>query len=87
MLGLVHEAVHLRKPALSSPANATAEERLAEELRAWRTVSVNVVRPLRELGEPMNATFIRVDEALLACADRTDCQPLTSAMIPGSRIR
>jgi hypothetical protein len=30
----------------------------------------------------MHATFIRVDDALLACRDRPDCQPLTSAMIP-----
>jgi hypothetical protein len=82
MLGLVHEAVHLRKPQLPAPANSSYEERVAEELRAWRTVSVEVVRPLRRIGEPVDSVFIRIDDALLACDDRSDCQVLRASMIP-----
>jgi hypothetical protein len=82
MLGLVHEAVHLRSAQLPSPASSSYEERVAEELRAWRTVSLEVVRPLRGLGEPIDGVFIRLDDALLACGDRPDCQVLRASMIP-----
>jgi hypothetical protein len=82
MIALVHESVHLRNPHFLSPADVSQEQRLAEELRAWRTVNQRVVRPLRASSEPMHSMFIRVDDALIACGERPDCQPLTQAMVP-----
>ena len=82
MIGLVHESVHLRNPRFAAPADVTQEERVAEELRAWRTVNLQVVRPLRARAEPIHSSFVRMDDALRSCGDRPDCQPLTAAMVP-----
>jgi len=43
-LGLVHETVHLEKDNTANPT--ILQERLAEELRAWRKVDLNVVREI-----------------------------------------
>jgi hypothetical protein len=75
MLALVHEAVHLQNPNFSEPAAVTREERLAEEVRAWREVNTHVVRTLRAEGQPIHVTFREVDEAFRACGDRPACHP------------
>jgi hypothetical protein len=82
MLGLVHEALHLQSPTFAAPSTKAPIERLAEETRVWRTVDIEVVRPLRRRGEPMDPTFLRVDDALLACRDRLPCQALSPDQIP-----
>jgi hypothetical protein len=85
MLALVHEVVHLQR---SNPGNpARFEDRLNEELRAWHDVDLNVVRPLRRLHQPMNETFLRVDEAIRACGDRRECQALRELLLPSEARR
>lgn len=71
MLGLVHEAVHLRNVNAGDPRNAA--DRLREELRAWREVDINVVRPLRRLNQPMDNTFLVVGDAFQACGGQPQC--------------
>ena len=66
-LGLVHETVHLQNPEPGNPANL--QDRVAEELRAWREVNLNVVRQWRALNQPMNSRMIEADDALRPCAD------------------
>jgi hypothetical protein len=83
MLGLVHEAVHLTRQKtvdLSKPA-----DRLREELRAWWEVSLKVVRPLRDLNQPMHSQFVQVDRAFRACGDRQEC-PFVGSIISGDPI-
>ena len=65
-LALVHEIVHLRNPA-ADPRDT--EARPAEESRVWRDVSLNAVRPLRTLNQPVHRRFLDVDDALRACRD------------------
>ena len=84
-LGLVHEAVHLQNPEPGNPANL--EERLSEELRAWREVNLHVVRAWRTLNQPMNPRLIEADDALRSCADRLPCQRLAEILLPGERRR
>jgi hypothetical protein len=67
MLGLVHEAVHLQNPRAGSPTNP--DDFVREELRAWREVTLNVVRPLRTLKEPISRRFTEVDDAFRLCGD------------------
>jgi len=73
-LGLVHETVHLEKDNTANPA--ILQERLAEELRAWRKVDLNVVRELRRLNQPMNPRLIEADDALRSCGDKAQCESL-----------
>lgn len=75
MLGLVHEAVHLRGAPTRSPEAAGHEAAMAEEVRVWREVNQNVVRPLRAAGRPVHRTFTRIDDQFRACGDRIDCRP------------
>jgi hypothetical protein len=67
MLGLVHEAVHLQNPGAGNPNNLN--DFVREELRAWREVTLNGVRPLRNLKEPMSRRFIEVDDAFAVCGE------------------
>jgi hypothetical protein len=85
MLGLVHETVHLQRSNPSNPADL--EDRLNEELRAWREVDVNVVRQLRELNQPMNERFIEADDAIRSCGNEERCQPLREILLPSERGR
>ena len=71
MLGLVHEVVHLQAVGLSGPTGK--QERIREESRTWHEVSLNVVRPLRWLGQRVHPKFVRVDEALRSCGDVLPC--------------
>lgn len=82
MLGLVHEAVHLQNDDLPAPEMLRRRQRLDEEARAWREVTMRVVRPLRAEGRGMHPIFIRVDEAFRRCGDAPKCQPLAWTMVP-----
>ncbi len=84
-LGLVHETVHLEKDNTANPANF--QERLAEELRAWRKVDLNVVRQLRRLNQPMNRRLIEADDALRSCSDEAECESLREILFPTERTR
>ncbi len=84
-LGLVHETVHLEKENTANPANF--QERLAEELRAWRKVDLNVVRQLRRLNQPMNPRLIEADDALRLCGDEAECESLRKILFPTERTR
>ncbi len=84
-LGLVHETVHLEKDNTANPANF--QERLAEELRAWRKVDLNVVRQLRRLNQPMNPRLIEADDALRSCSDEAECESLREILFPTERTR
>jgi hypothetical protein len=85
MLGLVHETVHLQNANPGNPASLA--DRLSEEVRAWREVDVNAVRPLRRLNQPMNARFTAADDALRSCEDQAPCQPLMEILIPTEQSR
>jgi hypothetical protein len=85
MLGLVHETVHLQNANPGNPASLA--DRLSEEVRAWREVDVNVVRPLRRLNQPMNPRFTAADDALRSCGDQAPCQPLMEILIPTEQFR
>jgi hypothetical protein len=78
LLGLVHETVHLERSGLDP--HLSLEDRLREEERAWRSVDVNVVRPLLAQDEPMNPRFIEADEAIRSCGDHQPCQPLRTLL-------
>jgi len=84
-LGLVHEVVHLQNANPGSPVNL--EDRLHEELWAWREVDLNVVRQFRRLGQPMNGVFMQTDDALRFCGDRLPCEPLRAILLPGEKRR
>ena len=77
IVGLVHEIVHLQNPD-ADPTNP--DLRAAEEARAWREVTLHVVRPLRLRNEPMRQRFREVDDALRACGDRVPC-PLLERLV------
>ena len=78
MLGLVHEIVHLQGPG--SARAPKGQDRIREESRTWREVSLNVVRHLRRLGKRMHPKFVRVDEALRSCGDLLPCSPFIGAV-------
>jgi hypothetical protein len=84
-VGLVHETTHLEKENTANPANF--QERLAEELRAWRKVDLNVVRQLRQLNQPMNPRLIEADDALRSCGDKAECESLREILFPTERTR
>jgi len=84
-LGLVHETVHLEKENTANPA--ILQERLVEELRAWRKVDLNVVRELRRLNQPMNPRLIEADDALRSCGDRAECESLREILFPTETTR
>jgi hypothetical protein len=84
-LGLVHETVHLEKENTANPANF--QERLAEELRAWRKVDLNAVRQLRQLNQPMNPRLIEADDALRSCGDEAECESLREILFPTETTR
>ena len=84
-IGLVHETVHLEKDNTANPANL--QERLTEELRAWRKVDLNVVRQLRQLNQPMNPRLIDADDALRSCGDEAECEPLRTILSPTEEPR
>lgn len=80
VVGLVHETVHLEQDNTANPA--IFKERLAEELRAWRKVDLNVVRQLRRLNQPINPRLIEADDALRSCGDQEECQSLRKILLP-----
>ena len=84
-IGLVHETVHLEKDNTANPANF--QDRLAEELRAWRKVDLNVVRQMRRLNQPMNPRLIEADDALRSCSDEAECESLREILFPTERTR
>jgi len=84
-VGLVHETIHLEKENTANPANF--QERLAEEVRAWRKVDLNVVRQLRQLNQPMNPRLIEADDALRSCGDKAECESLQEILFPTERTR
>ena len=69
-ISLVHEIVHVQNPR-ANPEDPTEHAR--EELRVWREVTINAVRPLRLLNQPVNPRFFEVDDALRVCNDRLPC--------------
>ena len=79
LLGLVHETVHLERD--HPEGTASLEDRLCEEERAWRTVDVEVVRPLLARHEPMNQRFIEADAALRLCGTREPCHALRKLLM------
>lgn len=72
-ISLVHEIVHLRHPE-ANPADPLEHAR--EELRVWSEVNALVVRPLRQLSQPLHPRFLDVDDALHACQDSLPCPAL-----------
>jgi hypothetical protein len=69
-ISLVHEIVHLQHPE-ANPENPTEHAR--EELRVWREVTINAVRPLRLVNQPLQPRFLEVDDVLRSCNDSLPC--------------
>lgn len=72
-LALVHEIVHLQNPH-ANPRDP--EMRIREESRAWRDVTLEVVRDLIAANQPIHQRFRDVDTALRACNDQLPCPSL-----------
>ena len=72
-LALVHEVVHLQNPD-ANPRDP--EMRVQEESRAWKAVTVEVVRDLVATNQPLDQRFRDVDAALRACNDQLPCPSL-----------
>jgi hypothetical protein len=72
-IGLIHEINHLRNTTNNEPDPVAF---FREESRAWRDVTINVVRPLRALNQPMDREFVEVDDALQDCRDELPCPRL-----------
>lgn len=79
-LALVHEVIHLQNPNRGDPAKL--EDRMVEELRAWRETDLNFARQLRRLNQPMNYRLMQADDALLACGDKLPCGSLRQILLP-----
>ena len=73
VLALVHEVVHLQNPD-AHPRDP--EMRAQEESRAWRAVTVEVVRDLVAANQPLDQRFRDVDIVLRACNDQLPCPSL-----------
>lgn len=69
-VALIHETVHLLGWAGPPP---TREQRAQEESRAWRDVTLGVVRPWRAANQPLHHRLIQVDDAFLSCDDAIPC--------------
>lgn len=86
-LALVHEVVHLQGGFVrGSRSSRNAAERLREELRTWWEVNLYMVRPLRQFHQPMNATFLAIDDAFRTCGDVQHC-PLVKSLISPKRLK
>lgn len=72
-IGLVHEVSHLQN---TSGPERDPERFYREEARAWREVTLEVVRPLRRTGQPVNHRLAQVDDVLRACGDVLPCPQL-----------
>lgn len=72
-LALIHELVHLQNPA-ANPRDP--EARALEESRAWRDVTLRVVRDLMAANQPIDQRFRDVDQALRSCHDQLPCPVL-----------
>jgi hypothetical protein len=73
-IGLIHEIYHLRNTTKNEPDPAAF---FREESRAWKDVTLKVVRPLRALNQPIDREFVDVDDALRQCRDALPCPQLT----------
>ncbi len=75
LIGLTHEVIHLE----GAPTKVSrSDERIREEWRAWREVTIQLVRPFRALGQPLNRRFTQVDDAIRRCGDRLPCETFTT---------
>jgi hypothetical protein len=72
-IGLIHEINHLRNTTNNEPDPVAF---FREESRAWRDVTLKVVRPLRASNQPMDREFVDVDDALRQCGDALPCPQL-----------
>ena len=72
-LALVHETVHLQNPH-ANPRDP--ESRAREESRAWRDVTLQVVRDLLAHNQPVHQRFRDVDHVLRSCNDQLPCPSL-----------
>jgi hypothetical protein len=73
-LSLTHEAAHLENPAtawnrITNDAHLMAEE----EMRVYRKVDLEAVRPLRRRGFSVESTLTKIDDFLLRCKDAVAC--------------
>ena len=62
---LTHEAMHLQAPQLAADVST--------EAAVWRDLTVNVVRPLRAVGQSVHASYIAVDDRSRTCGAESDC--------------
>ena len=76
-LALIHEIVHLQNP-YANPRDP--ESRAREESRAWREVTLEVVRDLIAANQPVHQRFKDVDRALRSCGDQLPC-PLLARLV------
>lgn len=72
-IGLIHEVNDLRNTTKNEPDPAAFYR---EESRAWKDVTLKVVRPLRASNQPMDREFVDVDDALRLCGDALPCPQL-----------
>lgn len=76
-VALVHETVHMENPAIN---RYTPQQHLQEEYRTWRKTDLLAVRPLLQMGQPLDSDFVDVDNVLRSCGDKVDCSAFKRAL-------
>lgn len=85
---MVHEAVHLEKPAqFFRQENLNQQIADREELRAWRKTDELVIGELIQKRQPLDQGYIEMHELLPKCGKRPDCPEFTSFLNGYNRIR
>lgn len=75
-VALAHEVIHLENKEFLQKQYHKREEVTQEELRAYMLTSKEVVRPLRDIGQPVGNDFIKADDAARNCGYTLPCQAL-----------
>lgn len=77
-ISLAHEKIHLDNKKFMSEVRLhnSREEILDEELRTWIKTDLEIVRPMRNLGESMHRDFAKADGIIGNCGNKLPCQEL-----------
>lgn len=80
-----HEMVHLERSPQYFVGPYRPEGRKKEEVRTWFKVSMEIVRPLRKVGQPLESDFLECDDILKGCYDDPTCPAFLDFVITGTK--
>lgn len=75
-VALAHEVIHLENKPFLLRQYRTDDELTQEELRTWMKTSAEVVRHLREVGQPVGIDLARADDVSRRCNYQLPCPEL-----------